>query len=518
MKISHTHKFVYINIPFNGCEFFTHELDKYSQVFGVEDMSSDFYCHAKASYLKKVFDKNNWNWDDYYKFAVVRNPLDRIIVRHYELQSHKPKSEQTEFDERIQYRLNWINHQHQWTHSTGGKFLLDGLIRYEKIQPEFTKLCEKIKIKKVKLKIPNQQKIYSTRDAYTPEVVKKCENHHTTDMRYFGYDKLDDFYWINKKANNAKPILKNKNKQVSFFTIFFDNSQEIELLKLQAASFDFVDESMVSKIILMYNEDSSFLKKDEIIRYYPAKFRSKIKFLKLSHIKELKGVVCLPWHRQQLLKLLISRYIQTSSYIVLDSKNHFIRPVTFDTFFDCNKNAKLFQGYPGDMLPNYIVSLDLFGLLSTSESLEEFGIHESGECHITTTPFTFDTKLARELIEYIHYKTQTEFCEFFLKSDTTEFYLYTAYLYFKKLVNSEMIERVPCVYLMGGGSTEDWNKPASKKNIINNKKIKMLGIHRKNIESVMSQLDKDTMIEYYSGLKVPFLDELEKIYKRNKAL
>ena len=88
MRISHTHKFVLINVPFSGADFFINEFDKYSQIFGEESMQSEYYCHLKAIDIKRLFYKKGWNWNDYFKIAVVRNPLDRIVNRHFELQKN----------------------------------------------------------------------------------------------------------------------------------------------------------------------------------------------------------------------------------------------------------------------------------------------------------------------------------------------------------------------------------------------------------------------------------------------
>ena len=202
MRISHTHKFVYVNVPFVGCDFMMREFDKYSQIFGDENMNSEFYCHVKVEQLKDLFAKKGWNWDEYYKFAVVRNPLDRIVYRHESLQNCKPKDERIQFDERIQYQLNWVNQQHWWTHSSNGEFLLDGLIHYEKIQTGFNFVCDKLKLKKVKLNLPKKYNQFNYQDYYSDEVAKKCEEHHKTDIKYFNFPKIIEAPRIIRKAEN----------------------------------------------------------------------------------------------------------------------------------------------------------------------------------------------------------------------------------------------------------------------------------------------------------------------------
>jgi hypothetical protein len=205
MRISHTHKFVIINVPFNGAEFFINEFDKYSQIFGEESMQSEYYCHLKANDIKRLFYKKGWNWNDYLKIAVVRNPLDRIVNRHFELQKNKPKSEQKPFDEKIQYQLDWVNHQHQWTHDPSDKLLVDYVVRYEKIQTDFNFLCNKLKLIKTKLNFPEKYNKFEYKDFYDDETAKKCENHHKIDIHYFKFSKIFNTPTIKKSENKTLP-------------------------------------------------------------------------------------------------------------------------------------------------------------------------------------------------------------------------------------------------------------------------------------------------------------------------
>jgi len=54
-----------------------HLLNKHSDIFSKKGQG-DFAHHTTSQKLKDVFTKNNWNWDDYLKFTVVRHPISRI--------------------------------------------------------------------------------------------------------------------------------------------------------------------------------------------------------------------------------------------------------------------------------------------------------------------------------------------------------------------------------------------------------------------------------------------------------
>lgn len=202
MRISHKFKFVYINIPFNGADFVMEKFDKYSQIFGDGNNNSDYYCHTKPVRLKKVFKKNGWNWDEYLKIAVIRNPLDRIVNRHYELQKDKIDSEKVEFDHRIQHQLNWVNHQHHWTHDKKLNPMIDCFLRYERIQPDFDDLCEKLKLEKTKLKLPKKYNQFNHQEHYTDDIAFLCENHHNVDYELLNLKKYGKIHHFSKNRTN----------------------------------------------------------------------------------------------------------------------------------------------------------------------------------------------------------------------------------------------------------------------------------------------------------------------------
>lgn len=526
MRISHTHKFVIINVPFSGADFFINEFDKYSQIFGEESMQSEYYCHLKAIDIKRLFYKKGWNWNDYLKIAVVRNPLDRIVNRHFELQKNKPKSEQKPFDEKIQYQLDWVNHQHQWTHDPANKLLVDYVVRYEEIQTDFNFLCNKLKLIKTKLNFPEKYFNSNYLDRYTTNLIEKCEHHHSKDFDVFKFDRANKHHSVLRKISEASHNIRDTltGDKLDFFTIFFDDECEKNLLLIQAKSFEFVDDALIGKINVLFNENHSIFNKKEILSWYPPNLQKKVNFYSLSDIKELVNVKCKPWHMQQLLKLYIANYITSKNYVVLDAKNHFIRKTQSDTFFDEYGNPKLFLGMPGGMVDCFDKSLKLFDIFnekdkieSDNENLSKSG-HGYGDKHITTTPFVMNTAWVREMMIGVELITNKQFADYFILSTSeTEFYIYTAYLYFRKYVSPSMIDNVPCGYLMGGGSVDKWNKPETKQFLVKNNHFKLVATHRNNITDVMDDTQILIMLDYYNKLEVPYLEEIKNFYESRSS-
>ena len=54
-----------------------HLLAKHSDIISTNDQGN-FRHHVRAKELKQTFHENHWDWDNYFKFTVVRNPISRL--------------------------------------------------------------------------------------------------------------------------------------------------------------------------------------------------------------------------------------------------------------------------------------------------------------------------------------------------------------------------------------------------------------------------------------------------------
>jgi hypothetical protein len=81
MLISHKHKFITIDIPKTGTRSFRESLLPLNiiDIRGKPKLDAEFYQHGAALDAKKQFEKNGWNWKDYFKFTIVRNPWARYF-------------------------------------------------------------------------------------------------------------------------------------------------------------------------------------------------------------------------------------------------------------------------------------------------------------------------------------------------------------------------------------------------------------------------------------------------------
>ena len=87
MRISHTHKFIFLALPRTGSTTVRQVLDQYSDIKSVRNSDKTdefpFYHHIPATELKGIFQQKDWKWEDYNRFCVVRNPWDRMVSLYH---------------------------------------------------------------------------------------------------------------------------------------------------------------------------------------------------------------------------------------------------------------------------------------------------------------------------------------------------------------------------------------------------------------------------------------------------
>lgn len=124
------------------------------------------------------------------------------------------------------------------------------------------------------------------------------------------------------------------------------------------------------------------------------------------------------WVTQQILKLKVAELVSSPWYVLLDSKNHAIRPLAFEDFIARDGRAhggtRNFENHPHQGRLRHV--LDRFGLPHESEV----------DFPPTTTPAVMHTASVRELIT--HLSSERSFEDEFVHSALTEFFSYSAWL------------------------------------------------------------------------------------------
>jgi hypothetical protein len=182
MRLSHKHKFVFISIPKTGSTSARSMLEDYSDITDKEIMerNSPYDHHMVADDLKKYFDTNEWNWDDYFKFTVVRNPWAREVSLYEYMRNYKHEwekgnriSKQYYYEccetlkkhptfkdyitGQVAYRgVNYV-YERYYTDKDGND-LLDFIGRCEDMSENIDFVCDKLQIPKIDVEYKNKTK------------------------------------------------------------------------------------------------------------------------------------------------------------------------------------------------------------------------------------------------------------------------------------------------------------------------------------------------------------------------
>lgn len=273
---------------------------------------------------------------------------------------------------------------------------------------------------------------------------------------------------------------------MDFVTIFSNDNKEINLLKLQALSFQHVDDELVNNIYIIHNDTGRFNFKDFINTYYPKSLKDKVKGLDVLKNKNYK--VC--WQDQQSHRFLAANLVKTEHYLVLEAKNHFLKKVVYGDYFDEKNKPKLFTCNPGNMIKYYYGCLNYYGIECPFNYQEE-----TSNKLLASTPYLLSKKDTMEMTEYIAKREKEPFYNFFIntKEEITEFYLYSTYLIkTNKLKNYRLSPRnYRCIF--------DWNTIEYNCSVaVNHPYIKIFGIDKKAFETITEE-SRDKMLEFYSN-------------------
>lgn len=216
MLISHKHKLITIDIPKTGTRSLRESLLPLGivDVYGEPNLNSEFYQHGRAIDAQKEFIKKGWEWNEYFKFTIVRNPWDRYFsfFKYFKRKSERYANSKLMGDylnsksnawQNSGFYQNWINQeiddcrqafdlfsssgndqallknitlnndsQDSYYCDTNGKIIVDHIASFENIKNEFIFLCDKTGINTVKLQHGNKSSNHlNFYNIYTQELI-----------------------------------------------------------------------------------------------------------------------------------------------------------------------------------------------------------------------------------------------------------------------------------------------------------------------------------------------------------
>ncbi|MFZ5802063.1 MAG: sulfotransferase family 2 domain-containing protein [Candidatus Omnitrophota bacterium] len=209
MRISHRYKFVFIAVPKTASTSMRVALNPFSDLKGEQD--GVLKHHVRTRELKSYFAGQGWDWDAYFKFCFVRNPWDRAVSSFFytlrQADQQKGPQKWQAYARKIKERCDDFEHYVLRYYETGnylmspffadsdGKVLVDFIGRYETLEQDLARICERIGIGPLTLKKlqPSGEPITKPnhegyRAYYTPAAIEKIRTLHRPDFSYVPYD------------------------------------------------------------------------------------------------------------------------------------------------------------------------------------------------------------------------------------------------------------------------------------------------------------------------------------------
>lgn len=200
--ISHDYKCIFIHIPRTGGSSFE------KAIFGV-----DWWAHKKetkhliASQAKEIYKEH---WDDYFKFAIVRNPWDRCVSMlnfsetYYGYKGNKLTKKKLEwyknkynypFTVEYDYRFYTLPDVINENHSNNQVYnnIIDEEINYigkfETLADDFREVSKIIGLNNKELPVvaSSKKRKKDYRDYYDDELKEIVENLYAKDIQAYGY-------------------------------------------------------------------------------------------------------------------------------------------------------------------------------------------------------------------------------------------------------------------------------------------------------------------------------------------
>ncbi|MFO8016851.1 MAG: sulfotransferase family 2 domain-containing protein [Candidatus Woesearchaeota archaeon] len=208
--ISEKYKFIYIHIPKTGGNSIQKVLSKYSEdkvlwresignvktkdnKQGLDVFNKKLRIHNKHARIYDYYRKLGNKIHDYFIFASIRNPWDRVVSCTY-----FNKEENKKFKSRLKSLLKFMvgKEDKNFSYLTpmtnyvtiNGRIEVDFFIRFENLQKDLDKVCDRLGIPKEKLPHKNQSFHKHYTEYYDERSQKKVAEKYKKDIKNFNYE------------------------------------------------------------------------------------------------------------------------------------------------------------------------------------------------------------------------------------------------------------------------------------------------------------------------------------------
>ena len=202
--ISHDFKFICLRIGKNASSSLRECLRPYCKIEGKRKGYTEISIRLSVRQVLNRLDKyelDESKWKEYFKFAFVRNPFDRLVSRyiygcnfHENRNSMYCKSERTKEDF-LEFVINYSKqpgrerpYQYNRLCNKHGIMQMNYIGKLENLKNDFDKICNIIGIEPFDIPKINKTKRKEYRKYYLPETIKIVKEKWKLDLENFAYD------------------------------------------------------------------------------------------------------------------------------------------------------------------------------------------------------------------------------------------------------------------------------------------------------------------------------------------
>jgi len=219
MRLSWTHKFVYISIHKTASSTVRELLDPYSDITSCGDKQTICYHHIPAKKMKYYFDEReraeegSANWNEFFKFTTVRNPWDRKLSTFSYLKRKAQEFKKVDLgldpswfvektlriDEECDNFKDYLkkyckpnkkrNRQVDWVLDKNGNNMLDYVVKVENLKHDLKYAFKQIGLPEPNLVHANKSEHRPYTETYDEQwMIDKIAERYKDDIKHFDYE------------------------------------------------------------------------------------------------------------------------------------------------------------------------------------------------------------------------------------------------------------------------------------------------------------------------------------------
>jgi hypothetical protein len=203
--VSHAKKFIFFAVPKTGTHAVRELLSTHKgpedweqqilfgkQFLPIPEIAKIQHGHISVQQIVPYLDTSIWQ--DYFKFAIVRNPFDRFISICFFLNRKNPLFLETPLQwmksaikvQRFRERV-LVKPQYQQLIDAQGNIAMDYVGRYEVLQDSIDEICQRLQVETTQLQKRNTSEHKQYREYYDEELKSAVEIFYQEDLTRFNY-------------------------------------------------------------------------------------------------------------------------------------------------------------------------------------------------------------------------------------------------------------------------------------------------------------------------------------------